>query len=143
VLKLIDQMIHELDLAKPDLRKEQADELATRFQWLREFATVNRHLEESLWRYRYLRQQAAMLTTEPEQMKLLAQAYDAVEAHQSRLFQFDPGQKFSGYSVPLGLIGRRPSLGNPKPLMRELYDESRAFVEQAVGPDYLPAEWRR
>ena len=32
---------------------EQAAELATRFDWLREFAICTRHIDESLWRYRY------------------------------------------------------------------------------------------
>jgi hypothetical protein len=142
-LKLIDEMFHELELARPYLRKEQADELNTRFDWLREFGRVDRYLDESLWRYRYLRGQAAMLTTDPEQMKYLAQAYDAVKEHQARLFRFDPRQKFSCYNVPLGMLNRRLSLGNPMPLMQELYNESRRYVEQSVGPDYLPAEWRR
>jgi hypothetical protein len=142
-LKLVDQMFRELELAKPNLKKEQADELTTRFNWLREFGIVNRNLEESLWRYRYLRHQGAMLTTDPEQMKHLAQAYDEVQLHQDRLFQFDPRQQFSGYNVPLGQLSKRPSLGTPMPLMRELYNESKRFVEDSVGPDYLPAEWRR
>jgi hypothetical protein len=142
-LKLIDEMFRELELARPYLRKEQADELATRFDWLREFAIVTRHLDESLWRYRYLRHQAAMLTTDPEQMKFLAESYDAVKEHQPKLFQFDPRQKFSCYSVPLGSLSSKPSLGDPMPLMRELYDASRKLVEESVGPDRLPPEWRR
>jgi hypothetical protein len=142
-MKKLDEMFHELELAKPFLRPEQAQELATRLDWLKEFAVVNRNLDESLWRYRYLRYEASLLTTDPEQMKYLAAAYDTVKEHQSRLFRFDPHQKFSCYSVPLGQLARRPSLGNPVPLMKELYDESRALVEGAVGPDYLPAEWKR
>ena len=142
-LKNVEEMFRELELARPYLRPEQAAELTTRFNWLREFAIVNRHLEESLWRYRYLRALSAMLTTDPEQMKFLAQSYDTVKEHQQRLFQFDPRQKFSGYSVSLGQLGRRPSLGRPMPLMQELYNESRRLVEQSVGPDFLPEEWKR
>lgn len=142
-LRQIDEMFRELELARPHLRKEQADELTTRFEWLREFAIVSRHLNESLWRYRYLRQQAAMLTTDPEQMKFLTVSYDAVKEHEPKLFRFKPAQKLSCYGVPLGQLNRAPSLGDPMPLMRELYDESRKFVEEFVGPDQLRAEWRR
>ena len=35
------------------------------------------------------------------------------------------------------------ALGNPMPLMRELYTKSKELMEQSVGPDYLPAQWRR
>jgi hypothetical protein len=125
------------------LTAAQAGELTTRFNWLKQFAIVNASLEESLWRYRYLRYEAAMLTTDPEQMKFLAQACDAVQAHRKLLFQFDPGQKFSCYDVPLGELQRRPSLGNPLPLMKELYQGSEDFVESAVGPGCLPKDWRR
>jgi hypothetical protein len=142
-LKLIDEMRNELELARPNLAKEQYDELTTRLGWLREFAIVVSALDESLWRYRYLRHQASMLTTDPGQMKYLAAALDTVTEHQKRLFQFDANQRFSCYSVPLGRLQRRPSLGNPLPLMRELYDRSKALVEESVGPDYLPQDWRR
>ena len=142
-LKEIDEMFTQLELAKPNLTAAQAGELTTRFNWLKQFAIVNASLEESLWRYRYLRYEAAMLTTDPEQMKFLAQACDAVQAHRKLLFQFDPGQKFSCYDVPLGELQRRPSLGNPLPLMKELYQGSEDFVESAVGPGCLPKDWRR
>ncbi len=142
-LEEIDEMFRQLDLAKSYLRRAQADELQTRFEWLKQFAIVNGALNESLWRYRYLRYEASMLTTDPEQMKYLAAAYDTVLAHSKQLFQYDPGQKFSCYSVPLGELYRKPSLGNPLPLMRELYRDSKEYVEQAVGPDYLPEAWLR
>ena len=141
-MQSIDEMLRELDLARPYLRKEQSEELATRFNWLREFAFVCRHLDESLWRYRYLRYQASMQTTDPEQIKYLAASYDAVKEHQANLFRFNPNQKFSPYRRTTGQLST-PSLGNPMPLMRQLYDESRKFVEEFVGPDYLPAEWQR
>jgi hypothetical protein len=142
-LKKIDEMFRELELARPYLRKEQADELATRFDWLKEFAIVKRYLEESLWRYRYLRHLASILTTDPEQMKYLAQAYDAVREHQERLFRYQPEQKFSCYNTTLGKLRTKPGLGNPLPLMKELYEQSKEYVEEFVGPDYLPAEWNR
>lgn len=136
-------MFRQLDLAKPYLAQAQISELTTRFEWLKQFAIVNGALNESLWRYRYLRYEAAMLTTDPEEMKYLAQAYDTVKVHSKLLFQYDGGQKFSCYDVPLGELDRRPSLGDPMPLMRELYQDSRAYVEDTVGPDYLPKAWRR
>ena len=142
-LNKIDEMFRELELARPHLRKEQAEELATRFDWLKEFAVVKRYLDESLWRYRYLRHLASMLTTDPEQMKYLAEAYDAVKEHQKKLFQFRPEQKLSCYNATLGELRTRPALGNPLPLMKELYEKSKEYVEEFVGPDYLPAEWNR
>jgi hypothetical protein len=117
---------------------KQAGELATRFGWLKEFAICSRYLDESLWRYQYLRHLASMLTTDPEQLKYLAEAYDAVKQHEPLLFQFDSAQKFSCYDTTLGQLRIRPSLGTPLPLMKELYEKSKAAVEGIVGPDYRP-----
>ncbi len=139
----IQQMFQELELAKPHLTPAQAEELETRFNWFREFAICRQYHDISLWRYRYLRYLATQLTTEPEQMKYLAEAYDQVAAHHKLLFQYDPKLKFSCYDRPLGELLRKPDLGDPMPVMKELYDESRKLVEQSVGPDYLPAEWIR
>lgn len=55
----IDEMFREFALAQPNLRPEQASELETRFNWLREFAICRKYLDISLWRYRYLRHLAA------------------------------------------------------------------------------------
>ena len=142
-LKKIVMMITELQAAKPDLTPEQIEELQTRFDWLKEYSIVARYLDESLWRYRYLRYLYSMETTEPEQLKYLAAAYDAVEEHRAKLFQYSPDQKFSCYDVPLGQLRTRPGLGNPLPLMREIYTYSKGCIEDSVGPDYLPAEWKR
>ena len=133
-LKKIEEMMRELELAKPHLTKDQAAEMDTRFRWLQEFAIVNTTLDESLWRYRYLRYLAGMFTTDPAQMKFLEQAYARVQEHQPRLFQFDPAQKFSGYDRPLGQLATRPDLGNAVPLMKEIYEQSKAFVRQQMGP---------
>jgi hypothetical protein len=142
-LQKITEMFAELELARPFLKNAQFEELRTRFDWLRQFAMASAHLDESLWRYRYLRYLASMLTTDPEQLKYLAQNYDAVKEDQKRLFRFDPAQKFSCYSTPLGQLKIAPSLGSPVPLMKELYDHSKTLIESIVGPDYLPAEARR
>jgi hypothetical protein len=142
-MRRIDEMFSELEQAKPDLRPEQYQELATRFGWLKEHAICAGLLDESLWRYRYLRYLAAQQTTDPEQLQYLAAAYDGVKEHAPRLFRYDPAQKFSCYSVPLGQLRIKPSLGSPLPLMKELYDKSRQLIEGIAGPDYLPTDWRR
>ncbi|MGH6878586.1 MAG: hypothetical protein ACREHV_14585, partial [Rhizomicrobium sp.] len=139
----IEEMFRELALAGPYLRLEHKSELETRFDWLREFAICRKYLDISLWRYRYLRRLAAMLTTDTEQMKYLAEAYDEVAKHAKLLFQYDPSQKFSCYDVTLGQLPRKPSLGDPMPLMTQLYSESKRFVEESVGPNYLPKYWLR
>lgn len=143
VLAQIDQMYAALEQARPFLTAAQADEFATRFDWLRQFAIVNNQLETSLWRYRYLRHLDSRLTTDPSQLKSLAASYDAVKEHAKLLFRYDPAQKFSCYDTTLGQLRRKPALGNPVPLMRELYSKSKELIEQSVGPDYLPAEVRR
>ncbi len=139
----IDEMMNELEQARPYLKKEQAAELTTRFEWFKEFAICSRYIDESLWRYRYLRGLAANLTTDPEQLRPLAEAYDLVQQHAARLFQFDPAQKFTCYDTTLGQLRVRPSLGNPMPLMKQLYAESKKLIEESVGPNYLAAEWQR
>jgi len=137
-LRQIDQMVRELELAKPDMRPEQAAELATRFDWLREFGIVARSLDESLWRFRYLRHLAQQQTTDPEQLKCMAQSWEIIKAHRPRLFRFDPAQKFSCYDVPLGQLKTKPSLGSPISLMRELFDTARQYVGASVPPEQLP-----
>ena len=86
---------------------------------LLEFGEVERYLDESLWRYKYLRYEAGVLTTDVNQMKYLATAVDQVQKHYRRMFHFDPAQRFSCYSVPLGQLpaengylcrGNRPAL---------------------------------
>jgi hypothetical protein len=139
VVEQLNLMQAELDLAKPALMPAQAAEWQTRFDWLKEFAIVNNQLDESLWRYRYLRYLDSMLTTDPSQLKSLAASYDIVEQHAKLLFRYSPDQKFSCYSTTLGELARKPSLGSPLPLMHELYAKSKELIEQSVGPDYLPA----
>jgi hypothetical protein len=97
----------------------------------------------SLWRFRYLRALAAKLTTDPKQMKELADAYDLIEAEQPKLFQFDKALKISMYKVTMGELQRPPTLGNPRSLMHEIYTQSLAFVQESVGVDYVPKEWIR
>jgi len=136
----IGAMFDALEAAKPYLTAARQQEIETRFDWLREFAVCNVTLDESLWRFRYLRAQAAMLTTDPSQLKPLAEAWDAVEKHAPLLFRYDPAQKFACYDVPLGQLRRKPDLGSPLPLMHEIYAQSLRFMEESVGPDYLPQD---
>jgi hypothetical protein len=130
----LDKIGRELAAAAPDLKPAQARELALRFGWLREFAVVARALDVSLWRYRYLDHLALLLTTDQEQVKPLADALATVKEHRSKLFQFDPSEQLSCYDVALGDLPRRPGLGNPLPLMQQLYDESEKRVLAATGP---------
>jgi len=139
----IDAMFAELEAAKPHLSEAQVAEIATRFDWFREFAICNTALDVSLWRFRYLRAQAAMLTTDPAEVKPLAEAFDAVTQHAPKLFHYDPAQKFTCYDVPLGQLRTKPNLGSPLRLMHEIYTKSLAFMEASVGPDYLPKEFIR
>ena len=136
----IDAMFTELEAARPHLTQAQAEEIGTRFDWFKEFAICNTALDVSLWRFRYLRALAAMLTTDPEQLKPLAEAFDTVAGHAPLLFRHDPAQKFACYDVPLGQLRFKPGLGSPLRLMQELYTKSLAFMEESVGPDYLPKE---
>jgi len=80
---------------------------------------------------------ATMLTTDPAQLKPLAEAYEAVKEHQKRLFRFDPEQKFSCYSTTLGTLRIKPALGSPVPLMKEIYEKSVASVQLIAGPEAM------
>ncbi len=142
-LDQIRQMLTELEKARPYLKENQYQELATRFRWLQEFAIIKRYLEEALWRFRYIRQLAAMRTTDPEQMGYIVAAYDQVMAHRQRLFEYDPDLKFSCYDTTLGQLRTRPALGSPVSLMKEIYQQSRTFIEEFVGPHYLPEDYLR
>jgi hypothetical protein len=139
----IDQMYVALDAAKPYLTAQQRQEIETRFDWFKQFAICNVTLDITLWRFRYLRALANMLTTDPAQIKPLAEAWDTVTKTQPLLFRFQPSQKFACYSVPLGELQRPPALGNPLPLMHELYKQSLYYMQQSVGPNYLPQAYIR
>jgi len=139
----IDHMYQAFNAAKPHLTAAQRQEIETRFDWFKQFAICNITLDISLWRFRYLRALANMLTTDPTQLKPLAEAWDTVAKTQPRLFRHQPSQKFACYSVPLGELQRPPALGNPLPLMHEIYKQSLYYMQQSVGPNYLPQEYIR
>lgn len=136
----IDQMYQALEAARPHLTAAQRQEIETRFDWFRQFAICNVTLDMSLWRFRYIRAQANMLTTDPDQLKPLAEAWDKVTQTSPLLFRYKPSQKFACYDVPLGQLRRPPALGNPLPLMHELYKQSLKYMQQSVGPNYLPKD---
>lgn len=142
-LRQIAAMQRDIDSVAADLPPERLAELRTRLDWLQQFALVERYLDESLWRYRYLRHRAHLMETDADQMAFLAAAWDQVREHNRRLFKFDPGQHLSCYNVPLGDLRTRPSLGNPLPLMTELYGASLALVQGALGPESVPPQWIR
>jgi hypothetical protein len=136
VLRDIDRMFAELEKARPDLTPAQYDELRTRFDWLRAVARENRELEVAYWRFRYLRHLFALRDTDPEQMARIADAYDEVRQSKADLFRFRDDQRFSAWDRPLGQIDRirRIGLGDPEPLMKEIYEESSRYVEEITGP---------
>lgn len=136
VLGKIDRMFVAFEKGRPYLTAAQAREIQTRFDWLREFAIVTRYLEEALFRYRCLRGLNALRTTDPEQIKYIAVAYDKIRQHRPTLFRFDPDQQFRCYETPLGDLRTRPALGNPIPLIKEIYEQSNILVEEIVGPNY-------
>jgi len=74
------------------------------------------------------------------QLKPLAEAWNRVEKRAPLLFRFDPAQTFACYDVPLGELFRKPDLGSPLPLMHDIYAQTLRFMEESVGPDYLPQE---
>ncbi|HET8655562.1 MAG TPA: hypothetical protein VFL93_08625, partial [Longimicrobiaceae bacterium] len=136
VLTDIGRMFSELEAARPDLKPAQYDELNTRFEWLRGVARENRELEIAYWRYRYLRHLYALRDTDPAQLAQIAAAYDSVRTYRADLFQFRDDQRFSAWDLPLGGVDRirHIGLGNPEPLMKEIYDESKKYVEEIAGP---------
>ena len=139
----IDQMYQALHAARPHLTAAQRQEIETRFDWFKQFAICNVTLDTSLWRFRYLRAMAHMLTTDPSQLEPLAAAWDTVAKTQPLLFRYKPSQKFACYDVPLGELRRPPALGNPLPLMHEIYQQSLYYMQKSVGPTYLPQQFIR
>ena len=142
-LRQIQAMKQDIESVAGDLQPAQLAELRTRVNWLEEFGQVERYLDESLWRYRYLREKSNLLETDADQMAMLAAAYDQVRQHFAMMFKMDPGQRFSCYSVPLGDLGMKPTLGNPLPLVNELYASSLGLVQGALGPQSVPTPWLR
>jgi hypothetical protein len=116
-IRKMDEMLRELDLAKPNLQPKQFEEIQTRFQWMKEFAICARFLDESLWRYRYLHHLGEMLTTDKSQIAELDTAKAAIDEHLKILRKYDPE-------------GR---LGSPVPLMKEIYEASQELVKKWGG----------
>jgi hypothetical protein len=138
VLLTIDTMKKAIEKAHQFLKPEQYTELTTRIQWMEDVAKAYQALDVSYWRFRYLRYLYEMRTTDPSQMNDLAKAYDEIMDLSKSMFAFAPEMKFSCYNVPLGDLHKKLGLGSPVSLMRDIYARSRGYVEDIVGPDYLP-----
>lgn len=136
-LQGIDSMFIYLNEAKPYLKSSQYDELHTRFNWLKYIAIENKLLEVSYWRFRYLRYLYSLRTTDTSEIKDIANDLKKVTYYRDSLFQYNPDQIFSCYGLSLGDINRmrRIGLGNPEPLMKEIYEESKQFVTEIIGPN--------
>jgi hypothetical protein len=59
-----------------------------------------------------------------------------VKYYRDSLFNYDPDERFSCYDIPLGQINsmKHIGLGNPLPLMEDIYNESKHDVEEIMGP---------
>jgi hypothetical protein len=139
-LQDIDKMFSYLKKAKPYLKKQQYQELHTRFNWLRYEAIENKLSEVSYWRFRYLRYLYSIRSAAPKQLKKIAEAYHKVIQYKDSLFQYQDDQKFSCYGDwTLGKINKvhHIGLGNPVPLMKEIYDKSKHYTAEIVGPNPL------
>jgi hypothetical protein len=116
-LRKMDEMLSDLELAKPSLKPGQYDEIRKRFEWMKEFAICARYLDESLWRYRYLHHLGEMLTTDKTQVAELDTAKAAIDEHSKTLRKYDTE-------------GR---LGSPVPLMKEIYEASQELIKKWGG----------
>lgn len=135
-LQEIDSMFVFLEQAKPYLKESQYEELKTRFKWLKYVAIENKELEVSYWRFRYLRYLYSLRTTDTSEMNAVAASMKEVEYYKDSLFQYNPQLQFSSYDMPLGQINqmRHIGLGSPLPLMKEIFDKSKQYVEGIMGP---------
>jgi hypothetical protein len=133
----IDTMFTFLEKAKPFLSQPIYVELKTRFNWLKYVAIENKELEVSYWRYRYLRYLYSMRTTDTAQMNAIAASMKKVEYYRDSLFNFEPEMQLSGYGLPASQVNQMQhiSLGNPLPLMKEIYTEAKKFKEEITGPE--------
>ncbi|HYW36394.1 MAG TPA: hypothetical protein VE868_13380, partial [Balneolaceae bacterium] len=137
-LQDIKKMFSYLNKAKPYLTDHQYRELDTRFKWLRYEAIENKLSEVSYWRFRYLRHLYDIRSAAPAQLKKIAQAYHKVVQYKDSLFQYQPNQKFNCYGDwSLGKINKKHhiGLGNPVPLMKEIYKKAKHYTSEIVGPN--------
>jgi hypothetical protein len=130
-LEKIDSMFSFLEKAKLFLSASNYNELYTRFNWLKYIAIENKELEVSYWRYLY-----SMRTTDTTEMNAIVASMKKVEYYRDSLFTFDPSLQLSSYGLPAEQINRlrHIGLGNPLPLMKEIYTESKQYEEEIIGP---------
>ena len=136
-LQKIDSMFSFLEKAKPFLSGPIYAELKTRFKWLKYVAIENKELEVSYWRYRYLRYLYSMRTTDTSQMNAIAASMKKVKYYRDSLFNFEPEMELSSYRLSAAQVNQMQhiSLGNPLPLMKEIYTEARKYEEEIIGPE--------
>ncbi len=136
-LEKIDSMFSFLEKAKPFLSETIYTELKTRFNWLRYVAIENKELEVSYWRYRYLRYLYSMRTTDTSQVNAVAASMKKVEYYRDSLFTFEPEMQISSYELTAAQVNQMQhiSLGNPLPLMKEIYTEAKKYEEEITGPE--------
>ncbi|MGE4286072.1 MAG: hypothetical protein AB7F23_05615 [Phycisphaerae bacterium] len=130
----IERMWGLYEMAKPALTPAQAKEIELRMRWFDDFATCKTALEESFFRYRYLCYLKLMLTTDTAEFEKIQQAFEVVRQNHKKLFAFEDGVQFSCYDRPLEQLERRPSLGSPVPLMRDILESSGGIVADFIGP---------
>lgn len=138
MLRNIGKMFDYLEKAKPFLTKAQFQELQTRFNWLKYEAIENKESEVSYWRFRYVRYLYSLRNADPSQLDSIAQSYHKVIQYKDSLFQYNDDEKFSCYDLPLDEINkiRTIGLGDPVPMMKEIYDKSKQYTEEITGPDF-------
>ena len=136
-LQKIDSMFSFLEKAKPFLSGPIYAELKTRFKWLKYVAIENKELEVSYWRYRYLRYLYSMRTTDTSQMNAIAASMKKVKYYRDSLFNFEPEMELSSYRLSAAQVNQMQhiSLGNPLPLMKEIYTEASKCEEEIIGPE--------
>ena len=137
-LQKIDSMFTFLEKAKPFLSETIYTELKTRFNWLKYVAIENKELEVSYWRYRYLRYLYSMRTTDTSQVNAIAASMKKVEYYRDSLFTFEPETRLSSYGLAAAQLNQMQhiSLGNPLPLMKEIYTEAKKYEEEITGPEW-------
>ena len=135
-LEKIDRMFTFLKKAKPFLPASVFTELNTRFTWLKYVAIENKELEVSYWRYRYLRYLYSMRSTDTTEMNAIATSMKKVEYYRDSLFTYEPTMQLSSYGLAAGQVNRMRhiGLGNPLPLMKEIYTEAKKYEEEITGP---------
>jgi hypothetical protein len=70
-------------------------------------------------------------------MNAIAASMKKVEYYRDSLFSFEPEMELSSYGLPAAQVNQMQhiSLGNPLPLMKEIYTEAKKYEEEITGPE--------